>query len=103
MKSGLGFCLLVLVHFSEVEQAMFLLQVYLYSISVFHLYSFRYAFEAGLLEILQLGGLFQYYWPVNDMNTKMKSIFLREQGNGISYILSTLIIKKKIIILTRTI
>lgn len=74
---------------------MFLIPIYLYSISVFHLYSFRYAFEVSLLEILQLGGLFQYYCPVNGMKTETESIFLQEQGNRISYILSTLIIKKK--------
>jgi len=37
------------------------------------------------------------------MKTKMKSTFLQEQGNKISYILSTFTIKKKSIIFTRTI
>lgn len=82
---------------------MFLPVIYLYSPSVFYLYSFSHPFEVRLLGILQLGGLFQYYHPGNDMKTKMKAVFLQEQVNRINCILSTFTIKKKTSIFTRTV
>lgn len=83
--------------------ACFCLPMYLYSTSVFHLYSFRYPSEVSLLRILQLGSLFQYFRPENDMKTKMKAAFLQEQVNRINCIPSTFTIRKKTCIFTSSI